>query len=145
MKPDIYYQNAAKEWLARAKDDISWTESNIKSGFYTQACFTFQQVAEKSLKAYLRSQKKEIDKSLKTHQLSKLLHECRKFDSDFLSLLSNCRILNEYYAPTRYPEILGLEFRGYSQKQAHDALDLARQIFEFVERKLVKAQVISKS
>lgn len=135
-KPDIYYRNAAKQWIIRARDDILWTENNIRGGFYTQACFTAQQVAEKSLKAFLRRRSREIDKQFKTHQLINLLHQCSKIEKEFNNLESHCRILSEYYAPTRYPEILGLEFRGYGKEQAQEALNLSREILEFVEEKL---------
>lgn len=113
-KPSKYYKNATLAWAEHAKDDIAWTENNIKSGFYTQACFTAQQVAEKSLKTFLRNHGQEIDKEFKTHHLANLLRQCRQFDKNFVTLEKTCCILNEYYAPTRYPEILGLEFRGYA-------------------------------
>lgn len=135
-KPVKYYFNAAKEWIKRAEEDIRWTENNINSGFFTQACFTAQQVAEKSLKAFLRKRGVEIDRRFKTHQLVLLLRRCQEFDQEFASLEKKCRILNEYYAPTRYPEILGLEFRGYGKEQATEALSLAKKVFEFVKRRL---------
>lgn len=135
-KPDIYYSNAAKQWIIRAKDDILWTENNIRGGFYTQACFTAQQVAEKSLKAFLRRRGKEIDKEFKTHQLINLLHQCSKIEKEFNKFEKHCRILNEFYAPTRYPEILGLDFRGYEEEQAQEALSLSKEILEFAGEKI---------
>lgn len=132
-KPDSYYLKASTEWLIRAKDDIAWTENNIKSGFYTQACFTAQQIAEKSLKAFLRRRGKEIDREFKTHQLVSLLKQCMRIQKDFAQFTSHCRILNEFYAPTRYPEILGLEFRGYGKEEAEEALNLSKEIYHFVE------------
>ena len=135
-KPVKYYFNAATEWIKRAEEDLRWTENNLKSGFFTQACFTAQQVAEKSLKAFLRKKRVEIDRKFKTHQLIPLLRRCQKFEKEFASLEKDCRILNEYYAPTRYPEILGLEFRGYGKEQASEALSLAKKVFEFVKKRL---------
>ena len=135
-KPDQYYKNAAKGWFERAADDLLWTANNIKTKFYTQACFTSQQSAEKALKAYLRSKRVEIDKSFKTHQLAKLLSYCVKIDRSFSALEANCRILNEYYAPTRYPEMLDLEFRDYTEKEADDAYGLAKEIVDFVKKKI---------
>lgn len=135
-KPNKYYQNAALSWITRAEDDIAWTKNNIESGFYSQACFTAQQIAEKALKAFLRSRRKEINRDFKIHQLLGLLRQCEKFDKDFRNLEENCRILNEYYAPTRYPEMLGLQFRGYGKNQAEEAFQLAKEIFEFVRERL---------
>ncbi len=127
MKPKKYYEKAGYEWLKRAKEDLAWTEANIKNSFYTQACFTSQQSAEKALKAYLRFKGKEIDKEFKTHKLTKLLKMCQKFDIEFSKLEEDCKILNQYYAPTRYPEILGLSFSGYTKKEAQEALLLAKK------------------
>jgi HEPN domain-containing protein len=93
-------------------------------------------VVEKSLKAYLRSRRREIDNRFRTHQLTNLLYECIKFDQQFKNLEKDCRLLNEYYAPTRYPEILGLEFRGYEKDQAEEALKFAKEIYDFVEKRL---------
>lgn len=135
-KPNKYYQNAAAIWFEKAQDDLAWTENNIKTGFYTQACFTAQQAAEKSLKAFLRRSKKEIDEKFKTHDLINLLNQCSRLDKDFAGLEESCRILTEYYAPTRYPEILGLEFRGYGKEQAEEALGLAKAVGEFTKKKL---------
>lgn len=136
MKPKEYYKKAASEWLKRAEEDIHWTEHNIKASFFTQACFTAQQVAEKSLKAFLRYKGKEIDREFKTHKLTKLLKICKKYDKKFSYLEKDCKVLNQYYAPTRYPEILGLDFSGYTKKEAEEALKLSKKIYNFVKQKL---------
>jgi len=138
MKSETYYQKVGQLWLARAKDDILYAEGNFKLAFYTQVCFLSQQAAEKALKAFLRKNKAKVDREFKTHLLATLLEKCQKIDREFKSFLESCLVLNEYYAPTRYPEILGLGFRGYTQEIARKALRLAKEIVSFVEAKLIK-------
>lgn len=40
-------------WFEKAKDDLQWTEANIRENIYYGACFTAQQAAEKALKAFV--------------------------------------------------------------------------------------------
>jgi HEPN domain-containing protein len=122
-KPDEYYFKATAQWLKKAEDDLGWTDANIENKFYTQACFTAQQVAEKALKAFLRRNKREVDKKFKTHQLIALLRQCEEFNTEFSGLDRKCRILDQYYTPTRYPEMFG-GFREYDIEQGEEARDL---------------------
>lgn len=50
------YEELAREWLKVAVNDLAYAELGAKEGFHAQACFVCQQVAEKSLKAYLFAQ-----------------------------------------------------------------------------------------
>ncbi|MCL5429363.1 MAG: HEPN domain-containing protein [Chloroflexi bacterium] len=43
-------EQAVKRWLARAEDDLDWTQASLKEGIYYSACFSAQQAAEKALK-----------------------------------------------------------------------------------------------
>lgn len=40
-------------WLKKARNDLRWTKHNLETKEYSGACFSAQQAAEKSLKAYL--------------------------------------------------------------------------------------------
>jgi len=136
MKSKNYYQKVGQIWLIRAQEDILYAEGNFKLGFYTQVCFLCQQSAEKALKAFLRRNGEKITRKFKIHLLPILLESCVKIDKDFKILSEQCLILNEYYAPTRYPEILGLEFGGYNKETAVKALAFTKEIVSFAEKKL---------
>ena len=43
----------AKRWLKQAMEDLKWAKHLLKEGAYYLVCFLSQQIAEKSLKAYL--------------------------------------------------------------------------------------------
>ncbi|OGM27070.1 hypothetical protein A2627_01925 [Candidatus Woesebacteria bacterium RIFCSPHIGHO2_01_FULL_39_28] len=91
MNPDIL--EFAREWLQLAGEDLKWAKASFREGFYSQTCFVCQQVAEKSLKGYLYAFRRDA----KTHDLIRLMELCLEFDSAFLSLKKDLRILEPYY------------------------------------------------
>jgi len=92
MKKDRF-QELSEIWLKKAQDDFSWAKSSFKNGYFGGACFLSQQIAEKSLKAYLFSQKEKL---VRTHNLERLLKLCKDYDSNFAKLRSACKVLNRY-------------------------------------------------
>lgn len=65
MKKDRF-EELAKIWLKKAQDDYLWAQDSFKTGHFGAACFICQQIAEKSLKAYLFSKREKL---VKTHML----------------------------------------------------------------------------
>src|SRR3989338_3270525 len=124
-------KKAAETWLEKAKDDLAWTRANIREKIWSGACFTAQQAAEKSLKAYLLSCG---ESAKKVHDLGSLLEICRKLDSEFEQLREACATLTDYYAPTRYPDVS--EFMEFSERKAQDALNFAESVVNFAEGKI---------
>ena len=122
---------ASKKWLSQAKQDLDWTRANLREKIWYGACFTAQQAAEKSLKAYLISKGKSI---FKTHDLGALVTISKKYDPEFEQIKEDCAILTNYYSPARYPDTA--EFMIFSKSKAEEALRLAREVFEFVERRI---------
>lgn len=125
---------SAHVWLDRAREDISWARYNLKGKYFTQVCFITQQVVEKALKAFLRFQGVRVEAKYKTHDLVFLNKECQKFDSQFKNLKHKTQILNQYYAPTRYPEILTMA--EYTNAIAQEAVSIAEDTVEFISKKL---------
>ncbi len=126
------FEELASLWLDKAKDDILWAKDSLADEHYSGVCFLTQQIMEKSLKAYLYFVKEEL---IRTHNLLRLLDRCRKHDSDFEKLRKNCGFTNDFYIDTRYPdieEITQLE----NEEMAREALTLAEEIKDFVERKI---------
>ena len=124
-------KNSSHIWLSKAKEDLKWTQANLKEKIFYGACFTAQQSAEKTLKAYLLFQGKSLRK---IHDLGAIVEECKKFDRSFEKLKEAAATLTDYYLEPRYPDIG--EFMEYSQTQAEEALKLAEKIIKFVEKKL---------
>lgn len=120
-----------QKWLRFAKDDLLWTDANIREKIWYGACFTAQQAAEKVLKAYLIKQGKIIRK---IHDLGALLEICIQEDKTFEVLREACATLTDYYAPTRYPDVA--EFVDFTEEKAKEAYSLVKKIVSFVEEKL---------
>lgn len=123
-KNELYYP----EWLEKADDDIKWAENSFEGGFYDGVCLLSQQIIEKTLKAYLISQDKGLQK---IHNLPKLLTSCAKIDLQFQEYKESCDKINQYYIDTRYPGDLII----VNKKDASEALSAAKEIFNFVKGK----------
>lgn len=122
----------AEIWLEKAKNDVLWVEHNLQGGFFGMVCFGCQQIVEKALKAYLFSQREKL---VKTHNLIGLLRRCRQHNSSFKRLIRACETLNAYYTDTRYPDIWDIT-RFEDEKLAKEALKLAREVLEFVKKRI---------
>ena len=117
-------------WFDFAADDIKSGEILLREGMYNIACFHAQQASEKALKGFLVFTKTS---SPRIHNLPELLDKCSAFDSSFDNLLSRAITLNQFYAPTRYPDApAGSLPSGMPDKTTVEkALVYAKEIFSF--------------
>jgi HEPN domain-containing protein len=125
------YGADARAWVSRALDDLRWSRHNLDGSFYREACFTCQQAAEKGLKAYLLAQGVPIKR---THSLVRSLRECLPFDPGFSGYLTTCQTLDDYYAPTRYPDVVAAA--EFTLERAEGALGVASELVNFVRAKI---------
>ncbi len=131
MQPDR--RVLAAEWRSSAAEDLRVaglleTESPSTSAFHAQ------QAAEKALKAACIV---AIDDAPRTHVINHLLDELatnghRPDDS----VRNAARVLDRFYAPTRYPDALGGidPNKVYVARDAEDAIAQATLVLEFVDR-----------
>lgn len=127
--------NAAQEWLKFAKDDLRSAEVLLREEIFNMVCFHSQQAVEKSLKAFLRNIEGTIPY---IHFLKELCERCAAIDASFFQFKDDCIKLDIYYQPTRYPEAPAGDLpEGMPNKeQAEEALEKAKNIFEFVRQKI---------
>lgn len=118
-------------WLAKAGEDLGLGEWGMQSDrqFSGPICFHAQQAAEKALKGFLLFHDREFRK---THDLETLCRECAQVDPAFAQWRDACEILSGYAVEPRYPD----DFEEYTRDLAAEALDLARQIRDFVLAKI---------
>jgi HEPN domain-containing protein len=128
------YEADARAWLSRAPDDLKWSRHNLDGSFHREACFTCQQAAEKGLKAYLLAQGTPI---ARTHSLVRLLRQCLAFDQGFGAFLTGCQTLDDYYAPTRYPDVVSAA--EFTVERAEAALAVASELVSFIQAKIQEA------
>lgn len=88
-------------WLAQAQDDRRAAQLLQAAGQAAQACFLAQQVGEKSIKALLAAD----DRDLRSHSLTALLRELGEEPAERWQ--RQARVLDKLYAPTCYPDALG--------------------------------------
>lgn len=69
----------------------------------------------------------------KTHDLSRLIEECAKFDKDFSDFWDDCEKITSYYIDLRYL----VHYKQKTRKQAKEAVEIAEGVKKFV-KKLVK-------
>lgn len=120
------------EWLQKAEEDEFAGKAILDAERYpAPACFHFQQVAEKSLKALLAFHNQP---NPKVHDLISLASSTASFAPDISTLKEDIKNLNQYYIETRYPG-------DHPQVMIEDgkrALQAATRIKEFVLEKINK-------
>ncbi|TSC92071.1 MAG: hypothetical protein CEN92_159 [Candidatus Berkelbacteria bacterium Licking1014_96] len=89
------------EWLEKAhEDELAAIDLFKKSHLYAPACFHYQQLAEKYLKALLIYQGKSF---LKVHDLISLSDLLCENYPEIKKLDPELKLLNRFYIETRYP------------------------------------------
>lgn len=123
------------EWLFFAESDLHAAGELFNQEIYHLTCFHTQQCVEKSLKAVILRSLKTIPK---VHILPELLEKASRTKPEFKRFEDDCRWLNEFYRPTRYPDVLpGSLPEGLPTKEdAKRSLEIAKEIFEFTKKVL---------
>jgi HEPN domain-containing protein len=123
-----------QRWLRQAEKDLESARDSSKAGHYEWTCFQAQQAAEKALKAFLYS--KGL-RAILTHSIRELVLDCSKYESDFSNLISQAKVLDTYYIPTRYPDgLVGNEIPAqyYSEEDASQCINYAGLMLKTVTR-----------
>jgi HEPN domain-containing protein len=127
-RPDA--RTEAERWLAQAENDLLFAEHGLRLGFFAQACFMAQQVAEKAAKAvhYARGARVVMG-----HSVDGLLEALEADLPDAATLRNGAKELDQHYVPTRYPNGLpgNVPFQAYTEEQARRSLLHARAIVAF--------------
>ena len=120
-------ERAASEWFFKAKDDLNFAKASFKDfdEFFAQMCLLCHDAVEKFLKGYLVFKQK---KPKKIHDLLVLLKECQKINQKFETFMEDCRILNRYYTPLKYPS----HFPPLSREDAEQSIKIASDIQKFI-------------
>ena len=125
----------AARWLRQAEIDLDAAEHARSGGFHAVACFLAQQAAEKSLTAYLIARGAE---RVWGHALADLCEDAMALDPSFDVIKSVALLLDKHFLGARYPSALpgGVPHDAYDDIDAQRALEIARDVREFVLRRL---------
>jgi len=136
MNQDNQSQNHQlyQEWLNKVKEDEDTGKKILEGrGFPAPACFHFQQMAEKSLKALLIFYNVEFPK---IHDLIVLAMLFEPILPEIKEYKTELNFLNNYYIETRYPG----DYPEFTLKEAQEAFEAAVKIKEFVLEKIAKGR-----
>jgi HEPN domain-containing protein len=133
MKRDA--RSEGLRWLEQAEADRKGVQLLLDGGSYHLACFVAQQVAEKTLKAFIYAQGEEF---VMGHSVEALSRWAAEYDPDFEELRPEVAPLDGYYIPTRYPNSLpdSIPARVYTRTVAEETARLADLLLGLVREKL---------
>jgi HEPN domain-containing protein len=118
----------ARQWLAKAENDLLNADNNLKSEIvpYDTVCFHCQQAAEKLLKAYLVA--RGVQPPF-THDLLLLLEEILPHGADAEMLRDDLALLMPYAVGVRYPDELFMP----TPEDACEARQAAQDVWEWLK------------
>jgi len=127
--------NEGRRWLEQATEDLKWARLLLKEGGFHLVCFLAQQVAEKALKAVLYAQGEEM---VLGHSVERLSAQVALHVPEISEQGARWAVLDGYYVTTRYPNSLpgSIPARVYQKDAAQEALRLAEEVVDFVEKRL---------
>ncbi len=121
--------------MAQSRYDLEAAEHVVAGGFHALGCFLCQQAGEKAVSGYLLARGAD---HVWGHALADLCEDAMQLDSSFDVIKSVAMLLDKYYLPTRYPTGLpgGVPHEVYDGVDSERALEIARDVIEFVSTKL---------
>ncbi len=134
--------NRYKDWLDQARENLGHAERSLEMGDYAWACFAAQQAAEsfaaqQAAEMAAKGLHMKLGQIAWGHSLVDLLEALPQDARPKGDLLEKIKVLDKYYIPTRYPNAhpAGPAHRHYTAKEAQEALELAKEVLEYCERK----------
>ena len=114
-------KNRAGDWLRQAAEECLWAEDALRLKRWALACYTAQQVAEKSLKAIAIARGAVEVRGHSTREIALALG----IDGELEEM---AKVLDQYYISTRYPDAFssGAPFEYFVERQATEAIEFAK-------------------
>ena len=123
----------AKAWMDRVNYDWETARAMHKSGRYLYVVFMCQQAVEKTLKAILAFQNKEIKPIHHLPKLAELAGIRQEFDEGKLTLIES---LSAYYLNARYKETIEALSKAIGKKEAKDYLAKTESLITWLTQKM---------
>ncbi|HLD82772.1 MAG TPA: HEPN domain-containing protein [Candidatus Omnitrophota bacterium] len=121
----------AQEWFKKAQADIDFANLGLReTEHYGEVCFLCQQAAEKYLKGFLVANNIAPKK---IHSTAALITKCASINREFNELVDQCKVLDRYYIPPRYPVPAKIQ---YHKQDAREAIETTESIIALVLRLL---------
>lgn len=123
----------AKQWLAKAKNDLLNADNNLQSDEipFDTVCFHCQQAAEKLLKAYLIGNNRSYPI---THDLFLILEKILPLNKQAEHLRDALSILTPYAVEVRYPD----DWFMPSEQDAKEARNSADEVLQWLKDNMLE-------
>jgi HEPN domain-containing protein len=125
-----------QRWVKEAETDLKMSELSFEKKIYNMTCFHCEQAVQKILKAFLYF---KGERFINIHSPKILAENCKKYDDEFSLWIEKCAEFDKYYISTRYPDAVpypATPSEIYTEKEAKEALNIAKQIYKFVKSKI---------
>lgn len=122
------------EWLKKADSDFRYAKMSFENfdDFYAQICVLCHDAAEKYLKAYLIYHNINPER---IHDLVTLHKQCVQVsenDAELVRTEEECRLLNQYYIPLKYPS----HYPAVDRRKAKEAIEAVAGISKIAKNKI---------
>jgi HEPN domain-containing protein len=124
---------AVEIWMERVNYDWETARAMYKTGRYLYVVFMCQQAVEKTLKAILAFQRKEIKPIHHLSKLAELAGIRQEFDEETLTLIES---LSGYYLNARYKETINTLSKAIGKKEAKDYLTKTEGLIKWLTQKM---------
>jgi HEPN domain-containing protein len=129
MPPERFPPDDPREWLNRARSNLSRAKSKIPETYLEDLCFDAQQAAEKAIKAML------IKKGIAfpyVHDLARLLTLLEEAGETIPESVRQAEDLTRYAVVTRYPGLT----EPVTEAHYQEAVASAEAVVQWVEEKI---------
>ncbi|MHA1838505.1 MAG: HEPN domain-containing protein [Candidatus Ranarchaeia archaeon] len=134
----MFDKKAYDMWLKQAVHTLESAERDLEEEDYDWACFKAQQAAEYAVKAFLYG----IGIEAWGHSITRLLGNLEMKDISVTKLLTDSRLLDRHYIPTRYANahIEAPPMEYYDRDTSYRAILAAKKIMDFIKNEVEKWQ-----
>ncbi len=115
-----------REWLNRARSNLTRGKSQISGVYLEDLCYDAQQAAEKAIKALL------INLGVRfsyTHDLTQLLTLVEQTGQSVPDDVKQAGVLSDYAVAARYPGLT----EPVTDEEYHEAISIAERVVDWVE------------
>lgn len=127
------WPSAVQIWMDRVEYDFETAQAMYKAGRYLYVVFMCQQAVEKTIKAILAFQGKEIKPIHHLSKLAELAGILPEFNEETLALIEK---LGSYYLNARYKETIDALSKAIGKKEAKEYLTKTESLLTWLTQKL---------
>ena len=127
--PERFPPDDPREWMNRARSDLTQAKSQVPGVYLENLCFNAQQAAEKAIKAVMIARDIEFPF---VHDLARLLSLLEDGGEVIPEAIHRAGELTDYATITRYPG----EIRPVSEAEYREAIAIAEAVVHWAEERI---------